>query len=84
MSSFPESNATIAEQRRLPARTIYGPAEAHRDDPKTAPRWSRGRWNGANDGELGEADRAAYRGGYAALVYLGGDGELRVGNERIA
>ena len=81
---FPESNATTEEQRRLPARTIYGPAEAHRDDPKTAPRWSRGRWTGANDDELGEADRAAYRGGYAALVYLGGDGELRVGDERIA
>jgi hypothetical protein len=113
-------------QTRLPARTIYGPAEAHRDAPKTAPAWSPGgartkgfrersrrrrgvvastprggrglparpnawfrrrsrdRWEGANRKDLAAPLKRRYQDGYAAVVYLAGEGDLVIGDQVIA
>ena len=83
---FPDEAEGVegSDQTKLPARTIYGPAEEHRDEPKTAPAWSRGRWEGSNAAALEETERLAYRDGFAAIVYLGGEGALRIGDTAIA
>ena len=61
------------QQEWLPARVMRGPTAAHRDEPQSAAPW-------AQNLDATKLDKEAYRGGYIAIVYLGGDGALVLGS----
>ncbi len=61
------------QQEWLPARVMRGPTAAHRDEPQSAAPW-------AQSLDATKLDKEAYRGGYIAIVYLGGDGALVLGS----
>ena len=62
------------QQEWLPARVMHGPTAAHRDEPQSAAPWAQ------NLDATKLANKEAYRGGYIAIVYLGGDGALVLGS----
>ncbi len=64
------------QQEWLPARVMHGPTAAHRDEPQSAAPWAQ---NLDATKQL-DANKEAYRGGYIAIVYLGGDGALVLGS----
>ena len=67
------------KQEWLPARVMHGPTAEHRDEPQSAaPRAHN------LDATKLDANKEAYRGGYIAIVYLGGDGALVLGSGRAA
>ena len=61
------------QQEWLPARVMRGPTAEHRDEPQSAAPW-------AQNLDATKLDKEAYRGGYIAIVYLGGDGALVLGS----
>ena len=61
------------QQEWLPARVMHGPTAEHRDEPQSAAPW-------AQSLDATKLDKEAYRGGYIAIVYLGGDGALVLGS----
>ena len=64
------------QQEWLPARVMRGPTAAHRDEPQSAAPWAQN----LDDATKLDANKEAYRGGYIAIVYLGGDGALVLGS----
>ena len=64
------------QQEWLPARVMHGPTAAHRDEPQSAAPWARD----LDATKQLDANKEAYRGGYIAIVYLGGDGALVLGS----
>ena len=52
---------------------MHGPTAEHRDEPQSAAPW-------AQSLDATKLDKEAYRGGYIAIVYLGGDGALVLGS----
>ena len=64
------------KQEWLPARVMHGPTVEHRDEPQSAAPWAQ---NLDATKQL-DANKDAYRGGYIAIVYLGGDGALVLGS----
>jgi|Dee2metaT_4_FD_contig_31_4857113_length_1750_multi_7_in_0_out_0_1 hypothetical protein len=64
------------KQEKLPARVIFGPTEEHVDEPKgAAPNHE------DEQTTTRHTPKAAYRDGYIAIVYLGGDGALVLGGQ---
>ena len=68
-----EATEGAPQQEWLPARVMRGPTAAHRDEPQSAAPW-------AQSLDATKLDKEAYRGGYIAIVYLGGDGALVLGS----
>ena len=64
------------QQEWLPARVMHGPTAAHRDEPQSAAPWAQS----LDATKQLDANKEAYRGGYIAIVYLGGDGALVLGS----
>ena len=64
------------QQEWLPARVMRGPTAAHRDEPQSAAPWAQS----LDATKQLDANKDAYRGGYIAIVYLGGDGALVLGS----
>ena len=64
------------QQEWLPARVMHGPTAEHRDEPQSAAPWAQN----LDDATKLDANKEAYRGGYIAIVYLGGDGALVLGS----
>ena len=68
-----EATEGAPQQEWLPARVMRGPTAEHRDEPQSAAPW-------AQSLDATKLDKEAYRGGYIAIVYLGGDGALVLGS----
>ena len=68
-----EATGSAPKQEWLPARVMRGPTAEHRDEPQSAAPW-------AQNLDATKLDKEAYRGGYIAIVYLGGDGALVLGS----
>ncbi|CAH0380286.1 unnamed protein product [Pelagomonas calceolata] len=64
------------QQEWLPARVMHGPTAEHRDEPQSAAPWAQS----LDATRQLDANKEAYRGGYIAIVYLGGDGALVLGS----
>ena len=64
------------QQEWLPARVMHGPTAEHRDEPQSAAPWAQS----LDATKQLDANKEAYRGGYIAIVYLGGDGALVLGS----
>ena len=71
-----EATEGAPQQEWLPARVMHGPTAEHRDEPQSAAPWAQ---NLDATKQL-DANKDAYRGGYIAIVYLGGDGALVLGS----
>ena len=71
-----EATEGAPQQEWLPARVMRGPTAAHRDEPQSAAPWAQN----LDDATKLDANKEAYRGGYIAIVYLGGDGALVLGS----
>ena len=71
-----EATEGAPQQEWLPARVMHGPTAAHRDEPQSAAPWAQS----LDATKQLDANKEAYRGGYIAIVYLGGDGALVLGS----
>ena len=68
------SSSVAPKEEKLPARIIIGPTEEHIDEPK-------GKTPHSYDKLEHNTSKEAYRDGYIAICYLGGDGALVLGGQ---